>query len=91
MIKVYTNQPITLKAKLSDPEPAKLVELKSIDIVNKNGDIVKSINAEKDADEWEDKLKELKNISSKTGVVVKKINWKKIGLKNPHEDLRNSK
>lgn len=52
MIKVYTNQPITLKAKLSDPEPAKLVELKSIDIVNKEGDIIKSINAEKETDKW---------------------------------------
>ena len=52
MIKVYTNQPITLRAKLSDPEPAKLVELKSIEIVNKSGDTVKSINAEKDTDQW---------------------------------------
>ena len=52
MIKVYTNQPITLKAKLSDPEPAKLVELKTIDIVNRNGDVIKSINAEKETDEW---------------------------------------
>lgn len=52
MIKVYTNQPLTLKAKLDDPEPADLVELKSLDIINDDGDMVKSINAEKDDDEW---------------------------------------